>query len=371
MPSREPLERGGALRSAFDLPSELEAHEPPESRGSSREDVRLLVTDAEHVARHARFDALPDFLSPGDLVVLNDSKTYPAALTAVRESGESIALHFAHLDPSTDKGGGDAAPMTAFGGLVLAAFPGGVLAAGEHAALPGGGRAWFLGLHRGSRRMWITRLHLPLPYFEYFERYGRPIAYAHVTKTLPLAAFQTAYARALGSSEMPSAGRPFTARMIDRLLARGVEIATVTLHAGVSSAERDELPLEEWREVPLECAVAVRRALRRGSRVVAVGTTVLRALESSLDRHRRIVSSRGWTALHITPDRPVRIVSGLLTGLHEPTSTHLAILESIAGREHVEHAYNAALANRYLWHEFGDSHLIIPGRRPEGCAVSV
>lgn len=371
MPSHEPLEGGGASRFAFDLPSELEAHEPPESRGSSREDVRLLVTDAAHGARHARFHALPDILAPGDLLVLNDSKTYPAALTAVRQSGESIALHFAHREPSTDEDVGRTAPISAFGGLVLAGSPGGVPAADERVTLPGGGRARFLGLHRGSRRMWITRLQLPLPYFEYFARYGRPIAYSHVTKALPMAAFQTTFARALGSSEMPSAGRPFTARMIDRLVARGVEIAMVTLHAGVSSAERDELPLEEWREVPLDCVVAVRRALRRGSRVVAVGTTVVRALESSLDRHGRIVASRGWTALHITPDRPMRVVSGLVSGLHEPTSTHLAILESIAGCDHIEHAYHAALANRYLWHEFGDSHLILPGRRPDGSAVSV
>jgi S-adenosylmethionine:tRNA ribosyltransferase-isomerase len=146
------------------------------------------------------------------------------------------------------------------------------------------------------------------------------------------------------------------------LAARGIEIAMLTLHAGVSSADRNELPIEEWREVSHDCAVAVRRAMKRGSRVVAVGTTVVRALESSLDRQRRIIASRGWTSLYITPDRPMRVVDGLLTGFHEPTSTHLAILESIAGREHIERAYKTALQQRYLWHEFGDSHLIIPRR---------
>jgi S-adenosylmethionine:tRNA ribosyltransferase-isomerase len=158
---------------------------------------------------------------------------------------------------------------------------------------------------------------------------------------------------------MPSAGRPITRTMLDRLTSRGVAVATITLHAGVSSDERDELPLEEWRNVSAETAAAVRRTKARGRRVVAVGTTVVRALESSLDRRQRVAAACGWTSLHITPARPMRAVAGLLTGFHEPTSTHLAILDSIAGPAHIQAAYNAALAERYLWHEFGDAHLIL------------
>jgi S-adenosylmethionine:tRNA ribosyltransferase-isomerase len=362
MPYREPLEGDGANLIAFALPSELEAHEPPESRGTSRDDVRLLVTGAEHGARHARFADLPQFLLPGDLLVLNDSKTYPAAVTATRDSGATIALHFASLDPLAARSNDDTTSAAEWSGLVLAASPHGLIMAGECVMLPGGGRARFLGLHRASRRMWITQVELPLPYFDYFARYGRPIAYSHVTELWPMETFQTTYARAVGSSEMPSAGRPLTGPMIQQLTARGIEIAMVTLHAGVSSADRNEIPIGEWREVSHDCAVAVRRAMKRESRVVAVGTTVVRALESSLDRQHRIIASRGWTGLYITPDRPMRVVDSLLTGFHEPTSTHLAILESIAGREHIELAYKTALEQRYLWHEFGDSHLIIPRR---------
>ena len=352
---------------AFVVPPELEAHEPPEIRGAARDDIRLLVTDPIHGARHSRFDRLPDFLAPGDLLVLNDSKTYPAALLAARESGESLSLHFATLDASewSNEWASDTSPRTdsAWRGLVLAAEPRKAsLTPGERAALPGGGLATFLGLHRSSRRMWITRLDLPLPYFAYFAQYGKPIAYPHVTFDLPIETFQTTYARAIGSSEMPSAGRPFTHRMLERLRSRGIEIATVTLHSGVSSAARDELPMEEWRGVPPESAAAVRRAIKRGSRVVAVGTTVVCALESSLDSRRRVIPARGWTGLHILPDRPMRVVAGLLTGFHEPTSTHLAILESIAGKAHILGAYRAALTKGYLWHEFGDSHLILPPR---------
>ena len=207
--------------------------------------------------------------------------------------------------------------------------------------------------------MWITEADFPLPYFEYFARHGRPIAYSHVTGTWPIEAFQTTYARAIGSSEMPSAGRPFTSRMIQRLTSRGIEIATVTLARRRLECGTRRTPTRRVAQVSPDCAVAVRRAMKRGRRIVAVGTTVVRALESSLDRQRRITASRGWTSLHITPDRPMRVVDAIVTGFHEPTSTHLAILESIAGREHIERSYRIALEQRYLWHEFGDSHLIL------------
>ena len=362
MPSAEARPVGSAGRYDFVVPPELEAQEPAEIRGASRDDVRLLVTGPAEGARHSRFDRLPEFLESGDLLVLNDSKTYPAALQATRRTGETVWLNFANL--GTDEWASDARPPAdRFDSqIVLARARNASVDAGERVELPGGGRATFLDLHHRSRRMWITRLDLPLPYFAYFARFGKPIVYSHVTRDLPIESFQTTYAAELGSSEMPSAGRPITGSMLQRLASRGVDLAMVTLHAGVSSDERDELPLEEWRSVSSETAAAVRRAQRRGSRIVAVGTTVVRALESSLDRRQRVVAASGWTSLHITPDRPMRAVAGLLTGFHEPTSTHLAILESIAGRAHIEAAYRTAVAERYFWHEFGDAHLILPPR---------
>lgn len=351
--TRRPDAAGGY---AFAVPPELEAHEPAEVRSASRDDVRLLVTDPVHGARHSHFSRLADYLAAGDLLVLNDSKTYPAAVVATRESGEPVLLHFARLD-SND--GSDDSDQT----LALAEPRKAAVAAGDRVTLPGGGSATIARLYPGSRRKWITRLALPLPYYAYFSRYGKPIAYPHVSREFSIDAYQTEYASALGSSEMPSAGRPFTQQMFEQLKSRGIDFAMVTLHAGTSSDERDELPSAEWREVPLETVTAIRHASKRGSRIIAVGTTVVRALESSLDRQHRIVPSRGWTGLHIAPDRPMRLVAGLITGFHEPTSTHLAILESIVGRPHVENAYAAALSERYLWHEFGDSHLILPQRR--------
>ena len=346
----------GAAPLPFSIPPELEAQEPAEYRGKSRDDVRLLVTDAAHGARHARFGALADFLSKGDLLVLNDSKTFPAALRAKRETGEEVVLHFAPLQ--SPEQAGDARFTPAILEPRRAA-----VRPGELFALPGGARATILGRRRGSRRLWDATIVLPLPYHAYFARFGMPIAYPHAKSDLPIDAYQTTYARVLGSSELPSAGRPFTKAVFDRLIARGIDVAMVTLHAGLSSEERDELPIDEWRDISLQTAAAVRRAKKRGSRVIAVGTTVIRALESSLDRRQRMIPSRGRTGLHITPDRPMRIVDGLLTGFHEPASTHLAILESVAGRPHIESAYQTALSERYLWHEFGDAHLLLPDRR--------
>lgn len=355
MPFVEARPSGAAAPLAFSIPPELQAHEPAEYRGKSRDDVRLLVTDADHGARHARFDALADYLSPGDLLVLNDSKTFPAALRATRRTGEEIVLHFAPLQ--SPERAGDARPIVALVEPRRAA-----VRQNEFLSLPGGASATIVGRRRGSHRFWQAAIMLPLPYHPYFARFGMPIAYPHAKPDLPIDAYQTTYARVLGSSEMPSAGRPFTKAIFDRLNARGVDVAMVTLHAGVSSEERDELPIEEWRDVPVQVAAAIRRAKKGGSRVIAVGTTVIRALESSLDRRQRIIPSRGWTGLHITPDRPMRIVDGLLTGFHEPASTHLAILESVAGRPHIENAYRSALSERYLWHEFGDAHLLLPDR---------
>jgi S-adenosylmethionine:tRNA ribosyltransferase-isomerase len=276
----------------------------------------------------------------------------------MRETGEEIVLHFAPL--LSPERAGDTHPIAALVEPRKAAVK-----PGELLALPGGASATIIARRPGSRRLWQAAIVLPLPYHAYFAHFGMPIAYPHARRDLPIDAYQTTYARVLGSSEMPSAGRPFTTAVFERLNARGIGVAMVTLHAGVSSEERDELPIEEWRDVSLQTAAVIRRVKRRGSRVIAVGTTVIRALESSLDRRQRIIPSRGWTGLHITPDRPMRIVDGLLTGFHEPASTHLAILESLAGRPHIENAYRTALSERYLWHEFGDAHLIVAGRRKQ------
>jgi S-adenosylmethionine:tRNA ribosyltransferase-isomerase len=334
----------------FTLPSELEAHEPPEARGLARDGVRLLVTSrADDGVTHARFRDLPRLLRRGDLLVVNDSPTLPAALTARRADGTSIALHFSTQLPADvwvvePRRVTDAAP-------------------GEVLALPAGGRVRLLDRYRDSARLWIARVTLPADVSTYLTRWGRAIAYPYVRGVWPIEAYQTVFARAngkngAGSAEMPSAGRPFSHDVLDRLDRAGVEVVAITLHTGVASLENGESPYEERYEVSSRAAAAVNAARMRGDRVIAVGTTVVRALESAVESDGGVIASRGWTDLVVTPEYTLRAVDALLTGFHEPKATHLAMLEAVAGRDHLRCAYDAALKGRYLWHEFGDVHLM-------------
>jgi S-adenosylmethionine:tRNA ribosyltransferase-isomerase len=328
----------------FTLPPQLEAREPAELRASGRDDVRMLVSHGDGTVEHAHFRELPRFLSPGDLLVLNTTATVPAALMALRENGDEIALHWSTSLPA---GLAVMEPRKVQG------------RAGETLTIPGGGRVTLLAPYRASQRLWIVKLDIPLPPLQYLERWGRPITYNYIPKPFPLSAYQTVFARSAGSAEMPSAGRPFTRSLLACLRRSGVQLARLVLHTGVASLEQHEEPYEEWYEVPLRTAELVRATHARGGRVIAVGTTVVRALESSVDASGNVIASRGWTDLVITPQRGVRVVDGLLTGLHEPKASHLAMLEAIAGRDVVARAYAEAIDREYLWHEFGDVHLIL------------
>jgi S-adenosylmethionine:tRNA ribosyltransferase-isomerase len=239
---------------------------------------------------------------------------------------------------------------------------------GEVLRLPGGGRAVLHTPHRPDRhthptaptRLWIATLDLPAPLDVYLAQYGFPIRYSYVREGWPISYYQTVYATERGSAEMPSAGRAFTAELITGLAARGVQIAPLILHTGVASLEDHEPPYEEFYRVPAETARRVNAAHHAGRRVIAVGTTCVRALETVAEPDGTTHPGTGWTDLVITPQRGVRAVDGLLTGMHEPRATHLAMLEALAGRAHLEVAYTAALREGYLWHEFGDLHLILP-----------
>jgi S-adenosylmethionine:tRNA ribosyltransferase-isomerase len=329
---------------ALAVPKELEAKEPAEVRGSGRDDVRLLVTPARGKERHASFKQLADFLNPGDLLVFNRSATIPAAFEGQRADRSALRLHVSTRLPAD---------------LFIVEPRDGKVQAGERLRLPGGGLAEFLTPYKSSQRLWVARLYLAEPFIAYINRHGAPIRYAHSPYAWPLETYENVYADEPGSAEMPSAGRPFTFERLADIRERGIDIAFITLHAGVSSPERDEPPYEEWYEVPAETVAAIARARRRGGRIIAIGTTVVRALESALDRSGRVVAARGWTDLVITPERGVETVDGLLTGFHDLRSSHLFMLQAIGGDDRIERAYRTALDARYLWHEFGDSHLIV------------
>ena len=362
-------------RTRFVLPDELNAAEPPEARGLNRDQVRLMVATGDGV-EHAAFGDLGNYLRPGDLLVVNTSGTFAAAVDGTRIAPDGVQPVVVHFSTPLDDGdwvvelrtAPDAAhPMLdarpgervelAAGTLHLVApynpGPGPATNSRTRTDAPGG--TAYLG---GGVRLWRARAGMAVP--EFLARHGRPIAYSYVADRWPLASYQTVFATEPGSAEMPSAGRPFSTEVVTRLVTAGVLIAPITLHTGVSSLESHEPPAAERYDVPAATAELVAWTKVRGGRVVAVGTTVVRALETAARPDGSIAASRGWTELVLGPDRPAYVVDGLVTGMHAPDASHLLLLEAVAGAPLVQRAYDAALERRYLWHEFGDLTLLLP-----------
>jgi S-adenosylmethionine:tRNA ribosyltransferase-isomerase len=344
----------------FELPPELEATEPAEARGLTRDAVRMMVAHgATGRIEHSTFALLASFLEPDDLVVLNTSATMAAAVNGIDKDGRTvIPVHLsAHL-------GGDEwvvePRLAAADGTQRWPEDSGPpplnLSLGED-----GSRLELIGPYMGSARLWRARLEFPAPALTWLAVHGRPIRYSYVPRTWPLSAYQNVYATEPGSAEMPSAGRPFTPEIITRLVAKGVGVTPVVLHTGVASLEADERPYPEYFRVPAATARRVEQTRQAGGRVIAVGTTTVRALESARDDGTGTVqAAEGWTDRVITPEAGVRVVDGMLTGWHEPEASHLLMLEAVAGRPLLEASYRASLEVGYLWHEFGDVHLILP-----------
>jgi S-adenosylmethionine:tRNA ribosyltransferase-isomerase len=341
---------------SFTLPPELEAPAPAEARGMTRDAVRMMVASKhDNNIVHSHFSELPRFLDEGDLVVINTSATLAAELDGTGPDGFPVKIHLSTKLPA----GLWTIEIRRQGQAYLEA------SAGEHIELAGGARVDLLapyspGPGGDGVRLWVSRVETREPLQRYLARYGRPIRYGYVRGSYPISAYQNVYATEPGSAEMPSAGRPFTPEVLTRLVAKGVGVAPLLLHTGVASLEANEPPYVEYFRVSLATAHRVNDARLRGGRVVAVGTTVVRALESVVDDHGHVHPSEGWTETVVSPEHPVRSIDGFLTGWHEPEASHLAMLEAIAGRPLLEASYAAALAERYLWHEFGDVHLILP-----------
>jgi S-adenosylmethionine:tRNA ribosyltransferase-isomerase len=381
------------------FPAGRTAPRPPEERGLARDEVRLLVATDDALV-HARFRDLPTHLRPGDVLVVNTSATVPAQVDGTllpspdqpQEPARPVVVHVApalpdgawvvelRRAPDADRAVLDARP-------------------GQHVLLPGGAVLALAEPYPAAgssptgtgNRLWRAWPRPGLDRVPYLLRHGRPIAYGYLDRPYPLPAYQTVFATQPGSAEMPSAARPFTAELVTRLVARGVVVLPVTLHTGLSSQEDGEVPQPEWFEVPEPTAALVTAARRRGGRVVAVGTSATRALESAVDatemvarsgwrdpgvaragqtdrvvtksgRTDRVVARCGWTDRVITPEDPPRVVDGLITGWHDPQASHLRLVQAVAGTSLTRRAYDAAGAAGYLWHEFGDSALLLPRR---------
>jgi S-adenosylmethionine:tRNA ribosyltransferase-isomerase len=345
-----------------------DATEPPEARGVPRDAVKLLVARSDGgTARlrgrvsHARFADLGDYLRPGDLLVVNDSATMPAAVDGDR-AGRPIAIHF-----STARADRiwvvELRPAGNASGYLTDIRP------GERIDMPGGGalvvEASYPQPGTTGGRLWTARVVVEGPdgsVVSYLARHGRPIRYSYVPRPWPLRYYQTVFARRPGSAEMPSAARPFSTDLVTDLVAAGIAIAPITLHTGVSSADAGEPPVPELFGVPPTTARLVNVTRAAGGRVIAVGTTVTRALESAATAHGEVRQAAGWTDLVLGPGRRCRVVDGLITGWHDAGASHLLLLEAVAGPELVAMAYREAVEHGYFWHEFGDSALLLPGR---------
>jgi S-adenosylmethionine:tRNA ribosyltransferase-isomerase len=337
--------------SALELSELREAQEPPEQRGCGRDDVAMLVAtrhDGDLV--HARFRDLPDFLAPGDLLVVNTSAMLPAALDA-RIGERAVELRLS-TPAAADTW---IVELRTDAGLPLQAPP-----VGTRVDLPGDAHAVVVEPYAGSDRLCVARFALGLPLERYLRRHGRAIRYGYVPERWPIDAYQTVFALEPGSAEMPSAGRPFTTELVTALVSRGVLIAPLTLHTGVSSPELGEPPYPERYRVPASTARLANAVREWGGRVVAVGTTVVRALETVADADGIVVPGEGRTSLVVTPERGLYAVDGLLTGWHESQASHRLMLEAAAGPDLLARSYDAAAERGYLWHEFGDVHLIFP-----------
>lgn len=338
----------------FELPRDRIATRPFEAGGRRRDEAPMLVSWRwQNEIVDATVRDLPRFLAAGDVLVINQSATLAAAVPV----GDGRILHL-----STRLGAQrwvvEVRQACGHGSLpLLDAAPGPV-------RLPDGAEVDLLDPYPAGRggptRLWLSRLRLPQPLAAYLARHGRPIRYGCDAEDWPLTAYQTVFGLTPGSAEMPSAGRGFTAELVAELIGAGVRFAPLTLHTGVSSLEASEPPYPEWFSVTEATAELVNVAREEGRRIIAVGTTATRALESAVDDRGRVHASQGWTDLVIAPARGVRVIDGILSGWHEPEASHLLLLEAVAGRPLLERSYRHALEGGYRWHELGDFHLVLP-----------
>jgi S-adenosylmethionine:tRNA ribosyltransferase-isomerase len=316
-----------------------------------RDGARLCVVErASGRITHTTVARLGAHLNPGDLLVVNSSRTLPAALVVTRDTGERVqlrpgAIRVGEWDALAVETGAPHHNVQLRRGEILRA-PSGLLlhVLSERADAP---LLWRMAFLNGD----------PI---ETLLRDGEPIRYSYVPDPVSLEHYQTVYAGIPGSMETPSAGRHLTWEVLGDLRDHGVGVTDITLHCGLSSFQDDAADLtkpliEEQFELRPDAADVINGA----SRVIAVGTSVIRTLETAAGDDGTVRPMRGWTRLVITPSTRLRVVDALLTGLHEPPATHLDMLAALLDERLLERAYAEVRERGYLWHEFGDAMLIV------------
>ncbi|MCA0972046.1 S-adenosylmethionine:tRNA ribosyltransferase-isomerase [Halobacillus litoralis] len=332
---------------AFTVPDELNAQTPAEQVHDRRDQVRLMAIDQHHSITHSRFQELDEFLSPGDLLVLNNSRTIPPVLQA-SQGNQSIEIRLSRKR-SDDQWEALVAcdffsldtPLTFNDGVEAVAIGHG----SEHPLI-------VLEFSIGGSAL-----------LDFIYSHGEPVRYEYIEEPFPLETYQTVYGSVPGSVEMASAGRAFSWQLLQKLKQQGVKTAFIQLHAGLSYYEKDRWPSPEQHPeafaVPEETARLIEETRRAGNRVIAVGTTVVRALESAVNPHGEVESAEGTTNLYVDEGYTISAVDGLLTGFHEPEASHLHMLTAFLPKKKLMNAYREALLQGYLWHEFGDMNLIL------------
>ena len=332
----------------FELPEELIAQTPLARRDGSR----LLLLDKETgELEHRHFYDLVDYLREGDCLILNDSRVLPARLRGTRSTGGSVELVLLRdLGDSCweclSRPGKKTRPGTEL------CFGGGELNATVEAVAEGGNR--------------IVRFHYDGIFLEVLERLGKMPLPPYIKEELHDAErYQTVYSRELGSAAAPTAGLHFTKELLARIKEKRVRIGFVTLHVGLGTfrpVKEDEIEdhamHSEFCIVPDETASLVTETKKKGGRVIAVGTTSCRTLESFAEENGSLLPASGWTDIFIYPGYRFKCVDALVTNFHLPESTLIMLVSALAGREHVLHAYEAAVKERYRFFSFGDAMFI-------------
>ena len=362
----EPEQKHAGLRVAdfdYHLPDELIAQEPPAERGQSR----MLVMDrAAGSFQDSTFSTLPQLLRPGDLMVFNDSRVIPARLFGMRTLRREREKPTGKIEVMLTEPAGD----NQWSAMVR---PGRKIAIGERLVFPASDGEIVLEAEVLERGLYGERLIEFAPVDDFFailDRIGHiPLPhYIHRDdQATDRERYQTVFARERGSVAAPTAGLHFTAQMIEAVKARGVEVASVTLHVGLGTfaplrVERvDEVRLHRERyTLSTSTAEALNRAVREGRRIVAVGTTSVRTLESAAQRNvpGRLEAHSGETQIFISPGFKFGLVNTLLTNFHLPQSSLLMLVSAFAGRERVLAAYRHAVAERYRFFSYGDCMFI-------------
>ncbi|SEM88634.1 S-adenosylmethionine:tRNA ribosyltransferase-isomerase [Lihuaxuella thermophila] len=339
----------------FVLPEMLNATAPPERRGIRRDHVRLMISDRRTgESQHTKFYCLPQYLRPGDVIALNVSRTLPAVLKASWRRGERW------VDPSVEIRLASRIDEQSWEALVVGE---GVKAGDIFQFSP----SLFAVVTVVRAENPLVRLRFSLQgaeLLEQFYKFGEPIRYEYIDQPWDLDYYQTVYASVPGSVEIPSAGRAFSWELLIQLRKKGVQVVSLTLHTGLSDLLDDRYRLEpekncEYYSIPEQTARVINEAKKSGGRVIAVGTTVVRALESAALSGGVCVAKEGRTCLRIHEQTPLQVVDGLMTGFHEPEASHLDLLSAFVPPPILSGMYDEAVRERYLWHEFGDIHLIL------------